>query len=317
MIKDELRIYMKRLGLAFRETEAKAVVSGLPLYISAAYDWVRAELDGRRMLLAVAKQRDVDPAEVVSMWAVMRKALGESVVLVLPPEGEDYCLALVKGGMNFIMPGARMRLQGGKEIVTKRNTGYAYAPQGRMSIAAQQIVLWYLLKGRDGRIPFVELTDGLGILKSQVSMAATELERLNLARIDRAWKSHGLVFDVSKADVWNKSLPLMATPVLRRMRMCEVPKGLPHAGILALSEMSMLESDAVGTYAISRRDKRVKGLEGSRYEGDYVQIWKYDPAKFSSVPDRVDPLSLYLSLKDDPDPRVQGELKAVMGEMKW
>ena len=164
---------------------------------------------------------------------------------------------------------------------------------------------------------FVELTDGLGLLKSQVSMAATELERLNLARIDRAWKSHGLVFDVSKADVWNKSLPLMATPVLRRMRMCEVPKGLPHAGILALSEMSMLESDAVGTYAISRRDKRVKGLEGSRYEGDYVQIWKYDPAKFSSVPDRVDPLSLYLSLKDDPDPRVQGELKAVMGEMKW
>ena len=80
---------MKRLGLAFRETEAKAVVSGLPLYISAAYDWVRAELDGRRMLLAVAKQRDVDPAEVVSMWAVMRKALGGSVVLVLPPEGED------------------------------------------------------------------------------------------------------------------------------------------------------------------------------------------------------------------------------------
>ena len=239
------------------------------------------------------------------------------MVLVLPPEGEDYCLALVKGGVNFIMPGARMRLQGGKEIVTKRNAGYAYAPQGRMSIAAQQIVLWYLLKGRDGRIPFVELTDGLGLLKSHVSMAATELERLNLARIDRAWKSHGLVFDVSKADVWNKSLPLMATPVLRRMRMCEVPKGLPHAGILALSEMSMLESDAVGTYAISRRDKRVKGLEGSRYEGDYVQIWKYDPAKFSSVPDRVDPLSLYLSLKDDPDPRVQGELKAVMGEMKW
>ena len=24
------------------------------------------------------------------MWAVMRKALGASVVLVLPPEGEDY-----------------------------------------------------------------------------------------------------------------------------------------------------------------------------------------------------------------------------------
>ena len=79
----------------------------------------------------------------------------------------------------------------------------------------------------------------------------------------------------------------------------------------------MLEPDAVGTYAISRRDKRVKGLADSRYEGDYVQVWKYDPVKFSPVPDRVDPLSLYLSLKDDPDPRVQGELRAVMEEMKW
>lgn len=36
-----------------------------------------------------------------------------------------------------------------------------------------------------------------------------------------------------------------------------------------------------------------------------------------SVPEWVDRLSVVLSLKDDPDPRVEGEVERIINEMEW
>ena len=45
-----------------------------------------------------------------------------------------------------------------------------------------------------------------------------------------------------------------------------------------------------------------------------IQVWSYDPVVIGG--DGVDGYSLYLSLKDANDPRVQGELADMMKEMK-
>ena len=45
-----------------------------------------------------------------------------------------------------------------------------------------------------------------------------------------------------------------------------------------------------------------------------IQVWSYDPGVIGA--DGVDGYSLYLSLKDVSDPRVQGELEDMMKEMK-
>ena len=61
-----------------------------------------------------------------------------------------------------------------------------------------------------------------------------------------------------------------------------------------------------------------------------VELWNYNP-KFVNSTDTdtqagngelkrsqlVDKLSLYLSMKDDPDERVQGELKKMMESVLW
>ena len=46
-----------------------------------------------------------------------------------------------------------------------------------------------------------------------------------------------------------------------------------------------------------------------------LQLWIYSPALFGN--NTVDPLSLYLSLKDDPDERVQIALDELMKGIKW
>ena len=46
-----------------------------------------------------------------------------------------------------------------------------------------------------------------------------------------------------------------------------------------------------------------------------LELWHYRPAFVYG--DRIDPLSLVLSLSDDHDDRVQGEIEEVLEKFKW
>lgn len=47
-----------------------------------------------------------------------------------------------------------------------------------------------------------------------------------------------------------------------------------------------------------------------------LQIWRYDPGLFARD-GYVDPFSLYLSLRNDTDERVQSALQKMMEDEKW
>ena len=287
MLIDELKSYVKRIGVA-AEVRPRSV-KGLPLFVEASNDWYDAEIGGFKMVLAVAKRTGLAPQDVIAQWTAIRRNAKFDCVMILRGEDNDFCNLLEAARVDYIMPGLRLHVEGKLMLVTRPAAKRAYVPKGRMSVVAQQIALHYLLKGKDGRSGFEELTAALGLGQVRVSVATRELERLNLC----------------------------SSPVQRRMRTRNPPAGLPVAGIEALSSMSMLASDAEPTYAISRKDSRVKDLKDDRYEGATVEVWKDAPALLSGDGTCVDPLSLYLSLKDDPDPRVQGELRTVMEELKW
>lgn len=315
MLIDELKSYVKRIGVAVKVRPRS--VKGLPLFVEASNDWYDAEIGGFTMVLAVAKRTGLTPQDVIAQWTAIRSNAKFDCVMILRGEDNDFCNLLESAHVDYVMPGLRLHVEGKLMLVTRPAAKRAYVPKGRMSVVAQQIALHYLLKGKGSRSGFEELMSALRLGQVRVSVAARELERLNLCSVDRAWRAHALVWSLGKRDLWKRALPMMDSPVQRRMRIRKPPTGLPVAGIEALSSMSMLASDAEPTYAICRKDSRVKALEDDRYEGTTVEVWKYDPVLLSGDGTCVDPLSLYLSLKGDPDPRVQGELKTVMEELKW
>ena len=55
------------------------------------------------------------------------------------------------------------------------------------------------------------------------------------------------------------------------------------------------------------------------YDGDIViEVWKYPPiTSHETKPMFVDRLSLALSLRDDTDARVEGEVEQLINEMEW
>jgi hypothetical protein len=57
-------------------------------------------------------------------------------------------------------------------------------------------------------------------------------------------------------------------------------------------------------------------LINKEYGTNVVEVWRYDPRLLSKT-ETVDKLSLYLSLKDNEDERVQIELENLMNEIQW
>ena len=97
---------------------------------------------------------------------------------------------------------------------------------------------------------------------------------------------------------------------------------MTRAGISALSVYTNINPDQVPTYAIKGSVFRKALMNGEvvvtpdkAEAAAMVELWAYDPA-FMNLP-VVDVLSLFLTLKDSPDERVQGELMQLMADQSW
>ena len=92
----------------------------------------------------------------------------------------------------------------------------------------------------------------------------------------------------------------------------------------ALTKLTMIGPGREKVYAMSsaafeaaREDRKL--VQAEYPEEDTVQIerWKYAPGLLSSDSQTVDRLSLYLSLKDDPDERTQAALTELLEQIQW
>ena len=136
-------------------------------------------------------------------------------------------------------------------------------------------------------------------------------------------------YTASKKELFLKSESYLFNPIKKRLLLPNVDleniksaSRLLYGGTYALSYLTFLaESDENSSYVISQRQFNKLSLPLSQHvlEGKVLEIWRYRPFVsefwngFKENQDRqfVDPISLYLTLKDDDDPRVEEEIEAL------
>lgn len=312
---ERLKRYLARLGQKIIISDGSHP-SGLPLFVVENNDWHEMSLNGESLLLCVSKKPLPAPQDVVVLWNTLVSARKDSI-LVIAPRDDAFCAFLDAAKVSYIMPGARLNVPGKMVLVTRHVSPDVNSVRDYLSLDAQLVVLWYLLKGSSEHVKFADVREGTRLDKSHMTRAAQELERLEIAAIDRVWRSNELVFSWAKADIWRDWHGRMRSPVLRRIRLAEPVHGLPIAGVEALAERSMLEPDPNPVYAVKRGDKRIDESLDAKYDGAVVEIWRYEPLIFSNDNQSVDTLSLYLSFGGEADPRIRKELEVLMENMKW
>jgi len=192
-------------------------------------------------------------------------------------------------------------------------------PSG-LTPVAQYLLLYYLSKNHITEFTISQLEAILPYNYVALARDVVNLEDLQLCKTQKDDTGTKIIcFEKNKRELWKKAQKYLSSPVKKIVYSDIFPdKDFTISGMNALANYSHLNPEQQETIAIWDKDFTCLSFQFNEIEGIYkVEIWKYPP--FMSGPDSrfVDKLSLYLSLKGEPDARVEKELEILIENMSW
>lgn len=321
-----VRYFQEALGLTVTPSSWDA--EPLPHYIRQLYSFHQVAMLGRNCLLML----DTDlagrsPASVKKHIQVIGRHVDADIIYVprkLTPYNRKR---LVEQKVAFVAPGNQMYLPPlGIDLRERRRTPL---PEAELfSPATQALVIHMLLRSRNAPLTSSEIVADLGYTKMTVTRALRELQATGLGEaytIGTVGHQRFLQLSVEPRSFWNKVQPYLSSPVIKRVWI-ENSRSFPsgkEAGLTALAELTMLAPPERPTHAISRAewiayraDHHLIEIPADDPDACELEIWSYPPKQLSDS-NLVDPLSLYLSLKDNNDERVEAALEELLEKIKW
>lgn len=325
-LKDRLVDYLATLTGA-RPEIMPAGASSLPLFLRERYDLFTTRLFDRKFLLALEVDgwESGSPGEYGKQAELMRKTLGGAVVVVLPMLPSYARNRMVQMGIPFIVPGSQLFLP--DSVIDLRETfpqpGLGKRPA--FSPAAQCTSLYHLLRAPLGGISLKEIAAQVGYSQMMITKVKDEIEAAGACATVRNGRSVVLKFTARGRALWELLLPRFASPVkkTRWVRLLRPNHPALLAGLSALSRRTMINDDRLPTHALSLsayQEALELGTCTGSHDADHanarVEVWSYPPERLSQD-QTVDPLSLYLSLRNSADERVQQQLEELIQGVKW
>lgn len=289
--------------------------TNLPLFLRERYKFLQTVLFGRRLYFALEKTPpgELSPTQYAREAALLKQRLSVDVILTIGKLPSYIRNRFVKQGVPFVVPGTQMFLP---MLMIDLREHFATADiriQDKLSPVSQLVVIYHILKRPVSQEPLGRLAERLGYSAMAMSKAQNELRAAKLCKVVRAGMASMLQFELRGKALWDKAEPLMTTPVKRTEW---VRWGQPRAravvsGATALSEASMVTDEGIPTYAMRDRDVvsavskgEIFACEGREEAEARLEAWKYDPWLLAEN-GRADRCSLYLSLRNSTDERVQ------------
>ena len=168
----------------------------------------------------------------------------------------------------------------------------------KLTASAQAFFLFMLYKVKDSKISKTEAAKMNGLTPMSVSRYCKELLDRGLIKETREGQTIQITCAATGRALFDKALP-------------------------ALSQISMLAPPDKKIVACGPREEQAKEKDVLKENAGFLnylyarlQIWKYDPTPFVKN-NRVDTVSLYLSLKDSPNERVQACIKEMLEKEQW
>ena len=309
---------MKEITIAGQQIElrnlSKQDQKGLWLELIANFKMMQFDFNGQVMLLLVAKGE-------VDYTNVQRRKISERIESIKHIPAVFYFDnlltyerdRLVEQGVYFIVADkfAFVPTLIINRLSTKSEIKELFYP------STQYILLYHLqIESLDG-LSLKELEDKVPYKYKTIAKSIKQLEALGLVSLEGS-RNKKLVFELSGKELWDKASTNLIDPIKSIEYTSDVfPEG-DIGGISALSHYSMLAPEDVPTRVLTAewvREHKYSIPELHSFEDTQrIEIWKYPPSGTSGY---VDKLSLFLTLKDDNDPRVEKEIAIMMNKIKW
>ncbi len=315
---------------------AKSYLDRLPMYIHETFRLYRTELFNTEIILAELKNDDeLSIQQTEKQVQQIIKLLNHKVVVVLKNVQAYNRKRLIEKGVNFIVPGKQLYMP---DLLIDLRESFAHPKTKQKKetlLPSAQFLLIYHITHRNQQWkleehPFKEIAQKLGYTPMAITNAIDNLKYHELVDVEGE-KEKFIRFLYERHELWNvaNEQDLLVNPVIKTVFVDEKPKDLflLQSNASALPEYTDLNPSRQEYFAIEKT--AFYGLQKSNalvnlneYEGWYaLEVWKYNPLTLvGELPNYravVDPLSLYLSVKDSRDERIEMALEQIIEKFIW
>jgi len=299
----------------------------LPIFLRERYDCLLGQILDCPCLFVVDKGENEEAPAVVSRHMDQVRAKYHNPIIYVREHITSYNRRrLVEHRIPFIVPGNQMYLPH-LGVDFREHFRKPRPRQNELRPSAQAVFVYALLEGTDNLGP-TAMAERLGYTAMTMCRAFDELEAANLIvpMVSGRGKERNLRLAAPKVEVWKKAQSVLRSPV-KASRTIRLPNNRelpgPQAGFSALAHYSMLVEPRNITIALSREEWKTLQQRGEAFNAFdsepgaiLIEEWRYAPTFFARD-GRVDRLSLYLSLRDIEDERIQSALEEMLEGMPW
>ncbi len=320
-------IQMKELSILGRsvslQQRTKAQLKGINIGESLTFSFYDGEFYGMNLLFLKPKKNNPTPRECSITAERMQTIFGLPVIFILSPGPSFERQRLIDKSVYFVM--------GNKFAFLPTLVAYARMrktqPAKHLSLVAQYTLLYHLqvesLEGLSAR----EMTEKLPYSYESITLGLTCLEDLNLCKKIQNGQKNKIVHFLAKGrELWDKAQEYLVNPVEKRLFCDSLNSDVDYTNcnINALSHYSWLNSEDCRMIMMSKKElQRLIDnkalLNMNEFDGKVmIEVWKYPVISSLCTSSKwVDKLSLAISLREDTDARVEGEISRVINEIEW
>lgn len=297
--------------------DTKALAINLPALTLKQFEFYKVNLPDLANQLLVVKVKDPLPTRIIeNAYKVIQKDYPGIALFYFDKLLTQDKQKLIREGVQLIIANNFLYAPElgfiGETKSFKQRPG-TLIKKLELSPIAETILVGQLLDERFSKKNGREIAEVLKITPAAVSQVLKELEKQGLVYLKR--KGAAKITEFEERDIlWGRAKRFLKSPVEAEVLVGKVPKGALRAGLTALADNTILAESEEQTFAIYKRlyehRETLRGVD----KPIKLQLWRRDPTILASNGE-VDLLSLYLSLENNRDERIEKERATLLEKL--
>ncbi|MGT2925606.1 hypothetical protein [Streptococcus cuniculipharyngis] len=303
------------------DAQIQPIRLNLPIVFQKRYDYSMLVVQGKSFLL-LKERRTGSLDSFVKHAQVIRNQVGEEVILVFNKLSDDQKKKLLQVGAAYLDY---------QENAFIPQLGFLFSKEPNiiqtssfLSPIEQKLLITLLLHTKTFVIDMDKICQLTGLSRPSLYRYFRGFkERQWLVNKQKSYhlaKSKRMIFEEAK-ELLDNPIKEVVTISDQDFQQLKNKVALTITNLQALSILGMLaDTEDYGSYAISKKQYRgiKKELQQHILQGHRLEIWYYEPIPFDYQKNGwsesvnmtiVDPLSLYLILKTNEDPRIEEDIE--------
>lgn len=293
----------------------------LPFFLTDSYEFFKFSILEQPCLLMVSKGKtEITPGLISKHYKQVQKSCDDCIIYAQSSLSSYNRKRLIEHNIPFIIPGNQMYLPHLGIDLREHFRRLHCKKDKAFSPAAQAVVIYALMRQTSENLTSSHLVEKLRYTLMTINRVFAELKTAQIGEFFQEGRERCWTFS-DKQTLWKLVAPFLRSPVKKRLWLKSHQLKI-LAGLTALSHLSSLAPPPLPVFAASMHlweiwqklgFEELPSADGADIQ---LEIWHYDPDLFAKN-NIADPFSLYLSLKENQDERIESALDEMMENVEW